>query len=42
LRPGDLTYTGTPEGVGPVVVGDRISGHVDGVGEVDLRIGAKA
>jgi len=25
LEPGDLIYTGTPEGVGPVVDGDRLS-----------------
>lgn len=40
LQPGDLIYTGTPEGVGPVVAGDRISGHVEGVAEVALTIGA--
>lgn len=36
LRPGDLIMTGTPSGVGRVVPGDRLEGHVDGVG--DLRI----
>lgn len=40
LQPGDLIYTGTPEGVGPVVAGDRIEGHVAGVGEVVLNIAA--
>ena len=40
LQPGDLIYTGTPEGVGPVVSGDVIRGHVAGVGEVTLSIGA--
>ncbi len=40
LQPGDLIFTGTPEGVGAVVAGDRIDGHVDGVGEIALRIGA--
>ena len=40
LQPGDLIYTGTPEGVGPVVAGDRIEGHVAGVGEVALNIAA--
>lgn len=40
LQPGDLIYTGTPEGVGAVVSGDRISGHVEGIGEVTLNIGA--
>jgi fumarylpyruvate hydrolase len=39
LQPGDLIYTGTPEGVGAVVPGDRISGHVAGVGEITLDIG---
>jgi len=39
LQPGDLIYTGTPEGVGPVVVGDRITGRVEGVAEVTLTIG---
>ena len=40
LQPGDLIYTGTPEGVGAVVAGDKITGHVEGVGEVTLTIGA--
>jgi fumarylpyruvate hydrolase len=40
LQPGDLIFTGTPEGVGPVVAGDRIDGHVAGVGEIVLHIGA--
>ncbi len=40
LQPGDLIYTGTPEGVGAVVSGDRITGSVEGIGEVSLNIGA--
>ncbi|MEO7954269.1 MAG: fumarylacetoacetate hydrolase family protein [Polaromonas sp.] len=40
LQPGDLIYTGTPEGVGAVVPGDKISGHVEGVGEIVLNIAA--
>jgi fumarylpyruvate hydrolase len=39
LQPGDLIFTGTPEGVGPVVAGDRIDGSIDGVGGVSLQIG---
>ena len=39
LEPGDLIYTGTPEGVGAVKPGDRITGHVDAVGDVALTIG---
>jgi len=38
LEPGDLIYTGTPEGVGPVVAGDEIVVHVDGVADLTIRI----
>jgi fumarylpyruvate hydrolase len=38
LEPGDLVYTGTPDGVGPVGPGDRISGSVAGVGDIALTI----
>jgi len=31
LAPGDLIYTGTPEGVGPVKSGDRLEGGIDGL-----------
>jgi len=37
LRPGDLIMTGTPAGVGRVVGGDRLTGHIDGVGEVEVE-----
>lgn len=40
LQAGDLIYTGTPEGVGPVVAGDQITGRVAGVTEVALTVGA--
>ena len=39
LQPGDLIYTGTPEGVGAVLPGDHITGRVAGVAEVALTIG---
>ncbi|MDD5472338.1 MAG: fumarylacetoacetate hydrolase family protein [Sideroxydans sp.] len=39
LQSGDLIYTGTPEGVGAVVPGDRITGRVEGVAEVTLIVG---
>lgn len=42
LQAGDLIYTGTPEGVSPVVSGDQLHGTIDGVGEVSLHIGAAA
>jgi fumarylpyruvate hydrolase len=39
LQPGDLIFTGTPEGVGPVVAGERIDGSVEGVGSIVLHVG---
>jgi len=38
LAPGDLIFTGTPEGVGPLVKGDRVEGEVEGVGSLAFRI----
>ena len=38
LQPGDLIFTGTPEGVGTVVPGDHIDGHIEGIGEIRLQI----
>ena len=38
LGPGDLIYTGTPDGVGPVSSGDTITGEIEGVGPVELQI----
>jgi fumarylpyruvate hydrolase len=32
LAPGDLIFTGTPAGVGPLKPGDRVRGGVDSVG----------
>ena len=42
LQPGDLVFTGTPEGVGPLQPGDRIDGRVDGVGSIALIVGPEA
>jgi fumarylpyruvate hydrolase len=39
LRPGDLIFTGTPEGVGAVLPGDRIEGVIEGVGQITLTVG---
>ena len=39
LQPGDLIYTGTPEGVGAVLPGDQITGRVEGIAELALNIG---
>lgn len=38
LAPGDLIFTGTPAGVGPVVVGDTLRGGIDGIDEIECRI----
>jgi fumarylpyruvate hydrolase len=40
LQPGDLIFSGTPAGVGPVKPGDKLEGHVDGVG--DLAVSYRA
>ncbi len=38
LEPGDLIFSGTPAGVGPVNPGDELHAGVDGVGELKVRI----
>ncbi len=38
LQPGDLIYTGTPEGVAAVTPGDVMEGGVDGVGGLRLKL----
>ena len=38
LQPGDLIYTGTPEGVAAVVSGDTMLGAIDGLGELSVRV----
>jgi fumarylpyruvate hydrolase len=39
LKAGDLIYSGTPAGVGPVQRGDVLEGGVDGVGELKITVG---
>src|SRR6185312_14805398 len=38
LRPGDLIFTGTPEGVGPVRRGDILEGGIEGLGSLRVSI----
>jgi 2-keto-4-pentenoate hydratase/2-oxohepta-3-ene-1,7-dioic acid hydratase in catechol pathway len=38
LMPGDLIYSGTPENVGPVVKGDVMEGHIDGLPNIGVKI----
>jgi len=42
LVPGDLIFTGTPEGVAAVVPGDVLEGGVDGVGALRVKIAPPA
>ena len=41
LAPGDLLFTGTPAGVGPVQPGDRLECEIDGVGALTVNIAAQ-
>ena len=38
LAPGDLIFTGTPAGVGPVIAGDLVRCGIDGLGELEIRL----
>jgi fumarylpyruvate hydrolase len=42
LRAGDLIYTGTPAGVGPVQHGDVLKGSIAGVGTLTIHVGRSA
>ena len=38
LAPGDVIFSGTPSGVGPVKRGDKLHGHIDGVGDLHVAV----
>ena len=38
LQPGDLIFTGTPEGVGPLVAGDVVDVTIDGLAPLSFKI----
>jgi len=38
LKIGDLIYTGTPAGVGPVKTGDHLEGYLEGQKMFDFRV----
>ena len=38
LEPGDVIYTGTPDGVGPVAAGDTIRASIAGIGTMEVRV----
>ena len=39
LAPGDLIFTGTPAGVGPLAKGDKVVGYVEGLTSLEFSIG---
>ena len=41
LAPGDLIYSGTPAGVGPIQPGDDVAGGVEGVAEFRFTVGPR-
>lgn len=41
LAPGDLIFTGTPAGVGPIKPGDKVVGGVEGLSEVSFSVGGR-
>ena len=38
LEPGDLIYSGTPAGVGPIVKGDIMLASVEGVTQIEVLV----
>ena len=38
LMPGDIIYSGTPENVGPVVKGDVMDAHIDGLPDIRVKV----
>ena len=41
LKAGDIILTGTPHGVGPVVSGNTLTGTIDKLGQLTVKIGPK-
>jgi 2-keto-4-pentenoate hydratase/2-oxohepta-3-ene-1,7-dioic acid hydratase in catechol pathway len=39
LLPGDVILTGTPAGVGPLVVGDTVEVQIEGIGVLENEVG---
>ncbi|KLD77781.1 fumarylacetoacetate hydrolase family protein [Xanthomonas hyacinthi] len=38
LEPGDVIFTGTPEGVGPIHPGDRLCASISGIGKLEMAV----
>jgi 2-keto-4-pentenoate hydratase/2-oxohepta-3-ene-1,7-dioic acid hydratase in catechol pathway len=41
LLPGDIVLTGTPEGVGPLQLGDRVRVEIEGIGRLENTVAAR-
>jgi len=41
LLPGDVVLTGTPEGVGPLALGDRVRIEIEGIGSLENEVQAR-
>jgi len=41
LLPGDVILTGTPAGVGPMAVGDRVKVEIEGIGALENVVAAR-
>jgi 2-keto-4-pentenoate hydratase/2-oxohepta-3-ene-1,7-dioic acid hydratase in catechol pathway len=41
LLPGDVILTGTPDGIGPMVVGDEVSVEIEGIGALTNPVVAR-
>jgi 2-keto-4-pentenoate hydratase/2-oxohepta-3-ene-1,7-dioic acid hydratase in catechol pathway len=41
LYPGDIIATGTPEGVGPMIAGDRVDVQIEGIGTLSNTVAAR-
>lgn len=41
LAPGDLVFTGTPAGVGPLQPGDRVQAEIDGLPALDFKVAGR-
>jgi len=39
LAPGDLIYTGTPAGVGKIAPGQVVTGGIEGLGDIWVKVG---
>ena len=40
LHPGDVVFTGTPEGVSPILPGDLVKASIEGIGSMEVRVRA--